>query len=63
MHLIRLPEVIARTGRSRSRIYGDIAKGEFPRPVRIGGQSVAFVEAEVDAWIEAKIAARDAELA
>ena len=31
----------------------------FPKPVRIGKNSVAFVEAEIDAWIEARIAERD----
>lgn len=59
MRLVRLPEVIARTGRTRSRIYDDISKGDFPQPVKIGGQAIAFVEAEVEAWIAAKIAARD----
>ncbi|WP_043649322.1 helix-turn-helix transcriptional regulator [Chitinilyticum litopenaei] len=34
----------------------------FPKPIKIGAHSVAFVESEVDAWIAARIAARDAEL-
>lgn len=59
MRLLRIREVMARTGRTRSRIYDDISKGEFPQPVKIGGQAIAFVEAEIDAWIAAKIAARD----
>ncbi len=32
---------------------------DFPKPVRTGKNSVAFVEAEIDAWIEARIAERD----
>ena len=59
MRLLRIRDVIARTGRTRSRIYDDISKGDFPQPVKIGGQAIAFVEAEVEAWIAAKIAARD----
>jgi prophage regulatory protein len=59
MRLLRIREVIARTGRTRSRIYDDMSKGDFPQPVKIGGQAIAFVEAEVEAWIAAKIAARD----
>ena len=59
MRLVRLTEVIKRTGRSRTRIYDDISRGEFPLPVKIGGQAIAFVEAEIDAWIASKIAARD----
>lgn len=62
MRLLRIREVIARTGRTRSRIYEDISKGEFPQPVKIGGQAIAFVESEIDDWIASKIAERDAGL-
>ncbi len=31
----------------------------FPKPVRTGKNSVVFVEAEIDAWMEARIAERD----
>ena len=31
----------------------------FPKPVRLGKNSVTFVEEELDAWIEARIAERD----
>ncbi len=31
----------------------------FPKPVRMSANSVAFVESEIDAWIEARIAERD----
>lgn len=58
MRLIKLPEVIARTGLSRSRLYEDLGAGNFPRPVKIGERSIAFVEGEVNDWIEAKISAR-----
>ena len=33
--------------------------GEFPRRVPIGENRYGYVEDEVDAWLEAKIAARD----
>ncbi|HUR42196.1 MAG TPA: AlpA family phage regulatory protein [Verrucomicrobiae bacterium] len=52
--LLRRREVQARTGLSRSAIYAD--KG-FPRAVRIGARAVAWVESEVNRWIEARIAA------
>ena len=39
MRLLRIREVIARTGRTRSRIYDDMSKGDFPQPVKIGGRS------------------------
>ena len=31
----------------------------FPKPVRIGKNSIAFVEAEVEAWQQARIHERD----
>ena len=37
-----------------------VKAGKFPAPIRIGGNSVAFVEDEVIAWQEARIAERDA---
>ena len=58
--LIRLPEVINRTGYRRAMIYKMIAAGTFAKPVPLGVKSIAFVEDEVDSWIEARIAARDA---
>jgi len=33
--------------------------GEFPKPIKIG-KSDGWIEAEVDAWIEQKMADRDA---
>ncbi len=60
LSLLRLPDVIARTGLSRSSIYQRIQEGGFPRQVPLGPQSVAWVEAEVEEWIAARIqASRD----
>ena len=57
--LERLPQVRARTGLSRSEIYRRISTSEFPMPVKIGTRASAWNSAEIDAWIGAKIAARD----
>lgn len=58
--LIRLPEVVRRTGRSRSRIYDDIKAGTFPAPVKIGARAIAFPLEEINLWIESRMAAREA---
>lgn len=58
--LIRLPEVVRRTGRSRSRIYHDIKAGTFPAPVKIGARAIAFPLEEINHWIERRMAAREA---
>ncbi|EEN6818213.1 AlpA family transcriptional regulator [Salmonella enterica] len=53
--LIRLPEVLKRTGFGKSWIYRLISEGRFPAPVKIGVRAVAFVESEVDEWIQSVI--------
>ncbi|MEH6460376.1 helix-turn-helix transcriptional regulator [Chitinimonas sp. JJ19] len=55
---IRLPEVITRTGLSRSSIYAAIQRGAFPASVSLGGKSVAWLESEITAWQGARIATR-----
>jgi prophage regulatory protein len=59
---MRLPQVVEATGESRSTIYKRIAEGEFPKPVRLGAKSIGFVEDEVKAYNDARIAARDKEV-
>lgn len=53
--IIRLRTVMQRTGLSRSSIYLRIAQGRFPRPVSLGGRAVGWIDAEVEAWITARI--------
>ncbi|MCM2140979.1 AlpA family transcriptional regulator [Klebsiella pneumoniae] len=54
--LIRLPEVIRKTGFGRTWIYELIKAGRFPKQVKISERSIAFIESEIDAWIEKVIA-------
>ncbi|WP_340618620.1 helix-turn-helix transcriptional regulator [Xenorhabdus entomophaga] len=55
-NLIRLPEVKRRTGYSKAWIYKLISAGAFPKQVKLGARSVAFIESEVDNWIAQRIA-------
>lgn len=56
--LIRLDQVKARTGLSRSTLYAYIREGRFPSPVTISTRCVAWVESEIDAWVAERIASR-----
>ncbi len=58
--LIRLPEVIATVGVCRAEIYRLAAAGKFPRPVPLGPMTSAWDSNEVQAWISARIAEREA---
>lgn len=62
-YLLRLPQVQARTGLSRSELYRRIAAGTFPAPVKLGERASAWPEHEIAAWCAARIAARDAKAA
>lgn len=53
--ILRLPAVLYATGLSRSTIYLRVAEGTFPRPVRLGGRSVGWLESEVEEWVQARI--------
>jgi prophage regulatory protein len=44
------------TGLSCSEIYRRVAAGSFPAQVSLGPKSVVWIEAEVLAWCEARIA-------
>jgi prophage regulatory protein len=48
---MRLPEVLRLCSFSRSTLYDKIAKGLFPKQVRLGENIVAWYESEVLAWI------------
>ena len=62
---IRLNEVLSRTGYGRTSIYRKMEDGSFPRSVKLGGppidpnvfdsRAIAWLEAEVDQWIESRI--------
>ncbi|EEV1980163.1 AlpA family transcriptional regulator [Escherichia coli] len=56
-NLLRLSDVMRRTGYGRAWIYRLISQGRFPKPVKIGPRSVAFIESEVDEWINQRIEA------
>jgi prophage regulatory protein len=47
---LRLPEVKAITGLSKSSLYALIRERSFPPPVRLGARSVAWVRSEVRQW-------------
>lgn len=50
-NLIRLPEVIKRTGISKTTIYELINEKRFPPQVKIGARAIAFIESEIDEWL------------
>jgi prophage regulatory protein len=52
--ILRRPEVEARTGISRSTIYAWMKEGTFPLPVKMGTRLVGWMEADIQAWVDAQ---------
>lgn len=57
--ILRIEEVIKRTGVPRSTIYYLIEKGRFPSNIKMGERSAGWIEHEVQAWIEHRISERN----
>jgi prophage regulatory protein len=63
--ILRRYQVEARTGLSRSTIYDRINQKSprhdplFPRPIKLGGSAIGFIESEVEAWIANQVDKRE----
>ena len=55
---IVLPQVQEIVPYSASHIWRLERSGEFPKRIRLGGNRVAWLQSEVESWIEGKIAER-----
>lgn len=53
--LIRFKEVQHRVGLGRSTIYRWMSEDKFPKPIQLGGHSVAWLEQDVEEWIICQI--------
>ena len=60
MRFIRKKELRAKVGYSPAHIDRLEKAGEFPKRINLGPNSVAWLEHEVEDWIKARVAERDA---
>ena len=62
MRLIRIKEVLARTGyKSPTTIWNLERRGLFPKRRRIGPNAVAWVEEEIESWMQSRAEGINAE--
>lgn len=59
--ILRCPTVQAKSGRSRSSLYADIAAGVFVPPVKIGLRASGWPEHEVEAILASRVAGKSDE--
>jgi prophage regulatory protein len=50
----RRRDVLELTGLSTSTIYDMMARGDFPRPVRLGKRAVGWRESDLTKWLESR---------
>ncbi|NOI78529.1 AlpA family transcriptional regulator [Vibrio coralliilyticus] len=56
MRFLRIQDVISLTGLGRSTIYKFMAdETDFPKSVPLGGRAVAWVESEIEDWMESRL--------
>jgi prophage regulatory protein len=56
IRMLRIDQVLAVTGLSKTRFYVMQAQGHFPLRVQLSPRRVGWVEADVQAWLAARIA-------
>ncbi|MBE8563791.1 AlpA family transcriptional regulator [Vibrio sp. OPT20] len=61
MRFLRLKEVIALTGLGRSTIYKFMDEEVFPKTIPLGGRAVAWLESEIEEWMEQRLAIRESQ--
>lgn len=59
IQLLSLKEVCRLTSLSRTGVNKARDAGRFPAAVPLDGRRIAFVRAEIEAWLAAKVAARN----
>ena len=55
--ILRLRDVKAVTGLSRSTIYARAARAEFPSQIKLGDRAVGWLEHEIVDWLRQQITA------
>lgn len=59
MRILRLKDVIQKTGLGRSSLYKFSSGGKFPAAITLGGKSVGWPAARINQWIAQRIRERD----
>ena len=54
MRVLRLDEVVARVGLSKSTVWRYIGEGHFPPPIKLGPRATGWIEQEIEDWISSR---------
>jgi len=59
MRFLKLKEVMQKTALSRPAIYRKMNEDQFPQSISLGDRAVAWIESEVEEWMEDVLEVRD----
>lgn len=62
IRILRISDVVQKTGLSRTSIYQRLRHQDFPRPVELGPRAIGFIESEVDDFLRRLVKKRDTDL-
>jgi prophage regulatory protein len=62
-NIIRRADLEKVTGLPRSTLYAKIAKGEFPKPIKLSERAVGWLEQDIADWQQERIVASRGEAA
>jgi prophage regulatory protein len=54
-YILKIGEVVKKTGLSKSQIHRMIAAESFPMAIKIGFRASGWIESEVEDWISERI--------
>jgi len=52
---LRIPEIVHRTGMSRTTIYDRINEGKFPKQIPLGSNLVVWLESDIQNWLQQQV--------
>jgi len=55
MQFLRVRKVTEMVGFSKTTLYARVKEGTFPKPIRLGPHSVAFLESDVLNWMKSRL--------
>ncbi|WP_234745725.1 helix-turn-helix transcriptional regulator [Burkholderia sp. WTPI3] len=58
LNILRMPQVMAKTGLSRGGVYFAMHNSGLPKPIPLGKRASGWIESELDAWIKSRADAR-----
>lgn len=60
MRVLKLKEVMEKTGLGRTKVYELQAEGRFPKSISLDGRAVGWLENEVEDWLQERVDVRNA---